>query len=179
MFPGRRAPYARSVLPRNWQALAARARRARAGRLARAVRSNRHFAQRLWGPHAPLIARALGSVSAAPTSLAFARAIARWQRRRGFSTVNGVLSPEMWMLLRAQLAGGQAQQPDALPPQDPSFQDTPGAASGMAGAPNGMDEPSGGTEPMEPDAMAPPADAMPDEPAADAGGDAGANEFGW
>lgn len=133
-----------------WRQLAAM-RQHRSRRVARTLRSNGMWARRLgWGRHAPRIAQALGSRSAIPWSLPFARAVARWQRRRGFSIVDGVLSPRVWMLLRQSLAGGPTPMPPdqvdvgaAMPPQEP-------AASGMdagqdAGA-NGWANPPSATD---------------------------------
>ena len=153
-----------------WHQLAAM-RRGRARRVARTLRLNGLWSRRLgWGRHAPRIARMIGSRSAIPWSLPFARAVARWQRRRGFTMVDGVLSPQMWLLLQQSLLASPTAGPSPLPgPIESGGDAIGGAPEGGPGQQAPQDSGAAGWATPSTPADAP-VDAMPP----DAGGDAGA-----
>jgi hypothetical protein len=145
--------------------------------VASTLRRNRYYAGRLgWGAHAGQIAQALGIAAAAPNSLAFARAVARWQRRAGFATVDGILSPEMWLILRTRLAGAAGQPPEPVPPTMPDTPSVPVGEPGMppSSSPDGQAGPAAMAPPDAPDGGMPPEGGEPDGAG---GGDAG--EWGW
>jgi hypothetical protein len=188
-FQRRFSPQPGQSQRQRWRALTSRVLRLRSGRLARTLRLNRHYAQRLgWLRHAPQIARLLGSKSVVPGSIPFAQAVARWQRRSGFRSVDGVISPEAWMILRSRLAGAEPGMSGMAPagpsPSEPGAE--PSTNGWAAGPPT---SPMSGDSSGEPAPAAPPdmgdsgggdgGDMSGGDAGADAGGDAPASEWNW
>jgi hypothetical protein len=143
----------------------------------RARRMNRYFARTLgFGRRLPSLARVLGGPISAPGSDAFARTVARWQRRHRMPSADGVLNAVAWRRIAALLSrvGGTlgAAPPAQSRPEPRSAPETQGASvmtmeQRDAAARDAFEEPA--AEPAD--------DAEPAQDAGDGAGEDAADEL--
>lgn len=84
--------------------------------VARAVSRNRYYAQQLgWGLQFDRIAGMLGFRNRSPDETSFARAVARWQASRPGLSVDGIIGPNTWRVMRPFVTPGQTTPASPAP----------------------------------------------------------------